>query len=72
MLITIIKWVILSIGLTACLAGGIALVGITICLATNYAWRQMKAAHGLLKLHRVVVEHDSAVAEFIKRRNYHE
>lgn len=72
MLITIIKWVILSIGLTACLAGGVALAGVALGLAMNYAWCQLKAAHGLLKLHRIVVEHDRAIADFVKRRTHHE
>jgi hypothetical protein len=72
MLILIIKWIILSIGLTACLAGGIALAGVALGLAINYAWRQMEATHSLLKLRRIVDEHNCNVQKDLKRGSHHE
>lgn len=47
MLVSIISHIIAIVGATVCLAGGVAIAGFVISMASSYMWRSAKAAYGL-------------------------
>ncbi|UKG72770.1 hypothetical protein LKZ96_13835 [Serratia marcescens] len=47
MLVSIISHIIAIVGATVCLAGGLAIAGLVISMASSYMWRSAKAAYSL-------------------------
>ncbi|HDH0770450.1 hypothetical protein AB0175_25030 [Klebsiella pneumoniae] len=54
MIMAIIKFIIVCVGFTVCLAAGLALAGCILGMAVNYTWRKVRAAHSMMKLQRAV------------------
>ena len=59
----IIKYIVFITGAVTCLAGGIAMAGFAISLASNYAWTKIRAAHSLIKLQKAALSLDSDKTE---------
>ncbi|EOD4813873.1 hypothetical protein ACUNI3_12250 [Serratia sp. IR-2025] len=50
MLVSIISYIIAIVGIvgaTVCVAGGVAIAGFVISMASSYMWRNVKAVYGL-------------------------